>query len=315
MIYKSPAVSVIIPTYNRACSIRRSVQSVLNQTFNDLEVIIIDDGSTDGTKKVLKDFSDKRIRYFGFKYNRGAAIARNIGIKFANGYFISFQDSDDEWLPWKLEKQLKVFKQSSKEVGVVYSAFWMIKGGRMIYKPSPEITVKGGYIHDELFKGGNFITLQSAIVKKECFLNSGFFDENLPRLQDWELWIRISRYYKFRFIEEPLIKVYYTTNSISSNKRALIKAHKIILSKHWRDISKDKKLLSRRCYYVGKLLCENKEIREARKYFFWALKANPRNPKFFLAILISFFGSVFCLRCLEKFRNLAKYLNKLKGLK
>jgi len=314
MIYKSPAVSVIIPTYNRACSIRRSVQSVLNQTFNDLEVIIIDDGSTDGTKKVLKDFSDKRIRYIRLKEAKGAAVARNIGIKIAVGKFVAFQDSDDEWLPKKLEKQISVFKHMPLGVGVVYSGFWSIKGEERVYKPSLGTIIKEGDIHDELFKG-NFITVQSAVVRKECFIKAGMFDESLPRLQDWELWIRISKYYQFKYIDEPLVNVYYSLNSISSDQDALVRAHEIVLEKHFRDIGKNRQLLANRYYYVGKLLCKQKEVRHSRKYFLMALKSYPLNIKFFSVLFISFFGSIFCKKFITKLETFKDYLHAERHIK
>ena len=99
-------ISVIIPTYNRENSILRSVQSVLNQTYKDLEVIVVDDGSTDNTKEILKSINDKRLRYFKYKKNKGQSFARNYGSKKARGDIICFQDSDDEWLKHKLEFQM-----------------------------------------------------------------------------------------------------------------------------------------------------------------------------------------------------------------
>jgi len=114
----SELISVIIPTYNRAKSITRSIITVLNQTYENYELIVIDDCSTDSTKKILQSFSDKRIIYVRHLYNQGAAAARNTGIKIAKGKYIAFQDSDDEWLPKKLEKQMKVFKTASSKTYV-----------------------------------------------------------------------------------------------------------------------------------------------------------------------------------------------------
>ena len=191
MSEKNPTVSVIIPTYNRVHLIRRAIQSVLNQTYQDFEVIIVDDGSTDNTEEVVKSFNDPRIRYIRHEKNKGAATARNTGIKAARGKFIAFQDSDDEWLPEKLEKQMKVFENTPAKVGVVYTGFWKIENNKKIYIPFSWVKQKEGNIHKELLKG-NFVTTQSIVARKECFKKAGMFDEKLPRFQDWELVIRLS---------------------------------------------------------------------------------------------------------------------------
>ena len=110
-VKKSPTISVIIPTYNRADFIGRAIESVLDQTYQDFEIIVIDDGSKDNTENIVKSFDDTRITYIRLKDNKGAAVARNTGIGTARGKFIAFQDSDDEWLPQKLAKQMEVFEK------------------------------------------------------------------------------------------------------------------------------------------------------------------------------------------------------------
>lgn len=121
---KEPTVSIIIPTYNRSKTIKRSINSVLYQTYDDFEIIVIDDGSSDGTDKVIKEFNDSRIKYVRHELNRGASAARNTGIKLSRGKYIAFQDSDDVWVPDKLEKQMNVFKSSENNFGVVFSALF-----------------------------------------------------------------------------------------------------------------------------------------------------------------------------------------------
>src|SRR4030043_1337098 len=105
----APTVSVIIPTYNRAHLVGRSIRSVLNQTYQDLEVIVVDDGSKDNTAEIVRGITDPRIVFLKHEKNRGVSAARNTGLKAARGKYIAFQDSDDEWLPQKLEKQLELF--------------------------------------------------------------------------------------------------------------------------------------------------------------------------------------------------------------
>jgi len=126
--HSKPIVSIILPTRNRCHLIRGAVESVLNQTFSDIEVIIVDDGSTDKTAQVVTNLNDRRIRYERLNESRGAPVARNIGISLAKGEYIAFQDSDDEWLPQKLEKQMQAFEVSKPEVGVIYTGFYRIMG-------------------------------------------------------------------------------------------------------------------------------------------------------------------------------------------
>lgn len=122
MDQERPTVSVILPTYNRAHLLERAIQSVLDQTYPDFEIIVVDDASIDNTVNIIKGIINERIRYIRHEKNKGAAAARNTGIKLAKGKYIAFQDSDDEWLRDKLEKQIKIFETVSPEVGVVYTS-------------------------------------------------------------------------------------------------------------------------------------------------------------------------------------------------
>lgn len=284
-----PTVSVIIPTYNRAHLVGRAIGSVLNQTYQDFELIVVDDGSTDNTEEVVKSIKDPRIRYTRHDQNRGGSAARNSGIKMARGEYIAFQDSDDEWLPEKLEKQMRVFENAPAEVGVVYTGFWRIEGEKKTYIPSDKITRKEGNIHGQLLKG-NFVTTQATVVKRECFKKAGMFDEHLPRFQDWELFIRISKYYDFKCIDEPLVISYFTPASISANQHALIEALKLILEKHFQDPDKDRRLLSNMQYAVGNLLCQTGALNQGRDYLFMAVKSYPLNIKYLAAAFASLFG-------------------------
>jgi len=303
---KNPTVSVIIPTYNRAHLIGRAIQSVLNQTYQDFEVIVVDDGSTDNTEEVIKEFQrkDERIKYIKHEKNKGGSAARNTGIKAARGKYIAFQDSDDEWLPEKLEKQMQVFENAPAEVGVVYTGFWRIKGNKKTCIPSSNIKGKRGDIHKILLRR-NFIALPTVVVKKTYFRKAGMFDERLPRLQDWELFIRISKYCHFKCVDEPLLIAYYQQDSISGNQDALIKTLKLILAKHFEEFKKDKKTLAKHTYWIGSLLCKTKKVKEGRKYFFRTLKYDLLYMKNWIAILLSLLGK-------DTFKKVAKIKYKYK---
>lgn len=336
---EKPTVSVVIPTYCRAHLIGQAIQSVLNQTYQDLEIIVVDDCSSDNTEEIVRSIKDDRIRYLRHEKNKGAPAARNTGIKAAKGIYIAFQDSDDEWLPQKLEKQMKIFENASPKVGVAYTGFLRIENDKKEYIPYSWVTQKEGDIHRELLKG-NFVTTPSIVARKECFNKAGMFDECLLRLQDWELVIRLSKYYDFKCIDEPLLISKYISDSITTNKEARIKALKLILSKHLNDFAEDKKLLSK--YYfgigvylclnneiaegesyiakayeinpdrqllsenyfiIGRRLCSNKNLKNGRNYLIKAIKTYPLNIKILLVAFISFFGQGVYRKVVEFYQN------------
>ena len=288
---KNPTCSVIIPTYNRAHLVDRAIQSVLNQTYQNFEFIVVDDGSTDNTEEVVKKFQekDKRIRYIKHERNKGASAARNTGIKAAKGEYIAFQDSDDEWLPEKLEKQMKVFETAPPEVGVIYTGFWRIENNKKIYIPYSWVAQKEGNIHKELLKG-SFIGLPTVLIRKECFKKAGMFDKKLPRLQDWELFIRISKHCKFKYINEALLISPYTIGSISFNNESLIQALELILKKHSEEFKKYKKILSVQMYWLGSILCKSGKMKEGKKYFLRVINISPLNIKAWIGLTASLLG-------------------------
>ncbi len=307
----NPEVSVIIPTYNRAHLIKRAIQSVLNKTYQNFEIIVVDDGSVDNTEEVVKNFNNQKIRYIRYNENKGVAAARNTGIKATRGDYIAFQDSDDEWFPNKLERQMEVFKNVSPDVGVVYTGTWRIRNNERIYLPLFTGKQREGNICKELKE--NFVMpAPAAIVKKECFNRVGMFEERLPRLVDWELWLRISKYYEFKYISEPLVTQYYTPNSISTDLNAYIEAHKLILEKHFEEFKKNKKLLAKHLLAIGTRLCLVGKTPQGRRYFLESFKTFPLNTKSLLAILISLFGSAFYNKITKLHLEIKKKISKIK---
>lgn len=300
-----PEVSVILPTYNRAKTLPRAVQSVLNQTFNDFELIIVDDGSIDNTGEIVRNFEDNRIKYVKCKENKGASATRNIGIGLSKGEYIAFQDSDDEWLPKKLEKQLEIFETALPGIGIVYTGFWRVEGDKKKYIPYNSVKKKEGNIHKELLKE-SFIGLPATVIRKKCFEKSGIFDENLPRLQDWDLLIRLSKYYRVIYINEPLLISYYTPESITTNRRAHIKAFEIIIEKYFEDFAKNMKILAKWYFYLGDLLCSEEEFKRGRDYHMRALKIDPLNIKFLLVTILGkkYFDKIALLY--QKFKKIIK---------
>src|SRR5262245_40242735 len=215
-----PEVSVIIPTHNRACFLRDAITSVLNQTFQEFEIIVVDDASCENTSEVVASFHDKRIRLIRHATNKGGSAARNTGILASTCNFIAFLDDDDEWLPDKLAKQMNIFCSSLAEVGCVYTGCVMVNrdNGRVI---DQRIPTKRGNLSKDLLRSNCVGGTSSVLLKKTCLQKVGLFDEMLPRSQDYDLWIRIANEFLFEYVPEPLFKYYVHENKISTNLDAI----------------------------------------------------------------------------------------------
>ena len=221
-----PLVSVVIPVYNREKSLKPAVQSVLAQTYRNVEVIIVDDGSTDKSAFVATDLAnvDERIRVVT-QENAGACNARNRGIDLASGNFIAFQDSDDFWLPNKLESQMKAMKEKNADV-VVCKLVLHVNGNPAYLLPK---RVGEGFIslRDDLFGIGT----QTIVARKTTFEKEKF-DPNMPRLQELEWFLRVAREFRTYCVGEGLVEYSIYPDSITSNPEKLYKALEMILNKH-----------------------------------------------------------------------------------
>lgn len=286
-----PRISVILPTYNRAKFLERSIASLLNQTYQDFEIIIVDDASIDSTSEIVERLSNPKISYIRHSENKGAAAARNTGIRNANGKYIGFQDSDDEWLPNKLSKQMDVFENSTNRVGVVYCGTWLIRKNKKKYIMLPNRKIYEGDIYSNLFRI-NFVDTPASVVRKECFEKAGLFDESLEGAccEDWELWLRISKSYEFRYINEPLLNSYYTHPNINEQRNLIeVKTIKLILKKHQDFFADNRKLIPLYFFRIGTLLIPSTRFNEGRDYLRKAIHLQPLNLKFKLALFLSFF--------------------------
>ena len=217
-------VSVIIPTFNRGYCIEKSITSVLQQTYENIELIIVDDGSTDNTEEIVLSIEDSRIRYIKVDGNKGANHARNLGIKESKGQYIAFNDSDDIWNLKKLEKQMKLMLSLDDSYGVVYSLFDKYKNNILVER-GPNLESYGEQLIGNIYNfmlGTMFIAAPTLLIKKEVFENVGLFNEELKRLQDWELLLRIAQKYKFTLVQESLIDAHLQENSITHNNAGFI---------------------------------------------------------------------------------------------
>jgi glycosyltransferase involved in cell wall biosynthesis len=282
-------VSVIIPTCNRARLIHRSLNSVLNQTFEDYEIIIIDDCSDDNTEATIDKYIDKNIKYFRHKVRKGGAAARNTGLGIAEGRFVAFLDDDDEWLPEKLKFQVEVL-DNKPELGMVYTGYFYIddikKRTLKIFRPA-----KKGFIYNDLLKTNCVGTTSTPLIRKECFDKVGVFDEALPACQDWDMWIRISKAFEIDYLKQPLVNFFIHNDRITRNVKAKIEGRKILLKKFYDDIKESKQNLSIHYFTIGYLLCHNDKVSDGRKKIFKSIKLYPFNIIYYKYFFLSLFGS------------------------
>jgi len=251
---ESPLVSVIMPAYNSAAFIAEAIQSVLQQTYLNWELLIIDDASADNTIEIIKTFnSDPRIRYFQNKTNLGAGVSRNVGTKVAHGSYIAFLDADDLWLPFKLKTQLDFIK--SKNLEMTFSSYYLIdEFGQALPKKVqalPILTFK------KLLKS-NYVGNLTGIYNVTKL--GKIYSPNLRKRQDWALWLTIlKKIESTQGILEPLAKYRIRENSISNNKTALLKYNYLIYSEFLR-YNKLKSLLKMGVFLKEHFLVKKKQV-------------------------------------------------------
>lgn len=226
-----PLISVIIPTYNRRDLLLRAIDSVLRQTHEELEVIVVDDASTDGTQSAVLEMKDERIRYVRQSENAGACAARNRGIDMARGEYIAFQDSDDVFHEDKLASQLEYLRESEADVTVCAMNRVRWDDAQEAFPPNAE---NRPLTYQELLLE-NLCSTQCILSKAEVF-RAVRFDEELPRLQDWDVMLRIARQYRVMLDARPLVDVHLQPDSLSQQPRRLYAALRRLYARYHGDI-------------------------------------------------------------------------------
>lgn len=214
-----PLVSIVMPVYNTERYLPEAVRSVLAQTFQNWELLVLSDESPGDARSVMAGFDDPRIRFLEHK-NGGPAFTRNRGMRESRGEFIAFLDSDDVWLPEKLDKQLALFQQNP-DAGVVYSQRETIdEQGRILegYKP----TLYAGKILDRLYVD-NFVCMSSAVMRREVMDKVGLIDERLRMSEDFDYWLRVACFFQFAYVDEPLVKYRLHSSQVSTRTDYRIK--------------------------------------------------------------------------------------------
>jgi glycosyltransferase involved in cell wall biosynthesis len=301
---KKPLVSIVIPAYNCSQFINETLDSVYRQTYRNIEIIIIDDGSTDNTKAVLSPHIGN-IKYF-YQKNKGTATARNTGILKARGELIALLDNDDIWHPEKIELQVGV-AQSNTEIGLVFTDGKVFdKSGilkhtliakrlqKWIQENETEngLVVKGSILN-YLYLQNHISSATSVLIKRECFDQVGFFDEDIIIADDFDLWLRIARKYSVALIRKPLYKWRYRNDSssgkIQDRNFNWARSKLVVLEKHWRNapnaIRREvRENMSKLYWECGRQSFHRKNYLNSRDYFLASFQHNRKSllPIFYL---------------------------------
>jgi glycosyltransferase involved in cell wall biosynthesis len=295
--HSNSLVSVIIPTYNRAHLIGETVESALAQTYKHLEILVVDDGSTDNTQEILQPYKD-HIRYF-YQENRGVSAARNVGLRNAQGRYIAFLDSDDLWLHEKTERQLQFFADHP-ECGLIYTDYarQVEREGEVSIREHSNKSAYSGYIfpqlllHNFVFGGGSTV-----MIRRECIETVGYFNENLRTVEDYELWLRISKRYKVGYIDEVLALYRFHGSNKSQNfvphTTAKIQVLEDILTRFPEArLEAGKRLVNRRLhsfyYDLGYHFFDTQDYNEARKYLTQSIRLVPTHIASYLYLAATF---------------------------
>ena len=269
-----PIVSVIIPAYNRASTIARSVESALAQTLRDLEVIVVDDGSSDKTRDVVQSIRDERLTLICHATNLGAAAARNTGMKASQTKYIAWLDSDDEWFPEKLQTQLDVFQHTASDVKACYCAHERVEQGRMrIHLPQQKDRKK-------LFLGCDLGPGTTLLFERTVLDQVGYLDESLGRYEDWDWLLRYCSIYGLVGLERPLARVYYTpqrsAHIMEASAHIFVSKYSIELQRHgWRY---RRVAISRRWMEVASYYAQEHNVKMTIRYVTRALFIYPFQP-------------------------------------
>lgn len=232
----SELVSVVLPTHNRAPTLPRAVGSVLGQSHTNIELIVVDDGSTDQTATFLAGIDDSRVTCVRLGRRSGAAAARNAGIAASSGLLIAFQDSDDEWVPTKLAAQVELMEVGGPDVGWVGGRYRNMSDGES-REFGPELLIRGRDYLPDLLDGRAFVTA-SWLVRREVLQRTGPFRDDMPCLEDWDLIFRLYDACQFRAVDDIVLLRYGSTDSLFGHDPSRAAGMEMILAIHghrWRD--------------------------------------------------------------------------------
>ena len=294
-----PLITVIIPTRNRAHLLARSMGSVLNQTYRHIELIIVDDASTDGTQELLGNIEDDRLRVLRLETNNGAPAARNHGMAHAQGELVAFQDSDDIWHPTKLERQVTAMASASDRVGLCVCSMEVHRrgGSHRVQWDDVELDSAGARRH---IVTGAGLSTQCWLARRDALEEAGGFDETLPRMQDYEYSLRITERWHLLMMNDVLVTAELQPDSISASADRYAQAIEQIVTRHSDLFAQYPGGHSHMIFRAGKVLAMEGRYREAVSWFRRALAIRPTN-------LTALVGMVLCITGLFPLFRKIKY--------
>ncbi len=287
--HRKPLVSIIIPTFNRGDKLYHTINSILKQTYQNFLILIIDDGSTDNTPKICKEMTqnDKRITYHQLTKNFGANYARNVGILNSKGDYIAFLDSDDEWLPNKLQIQVELIESSTDNIGFILTGFKEINVSTKEQWIWPNNKfLRQNNILDALIHHIGLSRTSTVLIKKNVFEKIEGFDINFPKYQEGEFFLRLMMHYKNIFIKDPLTIQYINNKEahVSRGAKKSIRAKVLLIIKHFEIFRMYQSILCYRLLDISKdLFFELKSIRKSLKIMKLAFVID---KKFFFRVYI-----------------------------
>ena len=283
---KTPIVSVVIPTYKRAHTIARTIESVLSQTCQNFEILVADDASTDDTENLIREFArSSPIHYLRHVENQGAPTARNMGAKKARGDYLAFLDSDDIWYPQFLERQLSILQEFPSDVGMVCCGMLQKGAGneRVMGSGSRALT------YDENLVFGDGICTSSFLIRKAAFDKIKGFDVEFASFQDFDFLLRMSAKFRIVASDEVLMEYCLGGDSISVNMNSKAKGYERIVNIYRDDISR-LGMLHRYLFRIGQYYVLSGSLTTGWRYWLQAIKSKPSKIKVWLHFLLSLVG-------------------------
>jgi len=274
-----PQVTVVMATYRRQALLPRAIESVLAQTLDDWELIVVDDEPSDESRAIVDGFGDRRIRYVAHPVNRGLCAARNTGIEHAAGDLIAFLDDDDEYLPTKLERQVERFRTVDDRVGIVSCHEQVLQAGGGSIVRAIELE---GDMHRTLLRN-DLIRMQPLMVRRTCFEAVGLFDTRLRMHDDFDMTLRLSRAFLFTTVPEPLVRIHADTHTMSANAAHRLSALQVMFTAH-PEFREQRPVRSR---WMRRLARHHAELGDRagwRRSMNEALRANPLDPANWVAV-------------------------------
>jgi glycosyltransferase involved in cell wall biosynthesis len=282
----NPLVSVVVPTYNRADLLKRAVDSVLSQSYENFELLVVDDGSTDDTAALVAGLDDPRLRYLRQPRNMGVAAARNRGMREARGSLVAFLDSDDLWAPEKLKRQVELIRRRPSKVGLFYTGLTVLddEDRSTDWIPTARGDVWRAMLHDNVVHYGT----SSTIIRREVIETIGYFDEKLPANEDYDYWTRLARFFEIDFVPAPLMTYNAKTAGEADERRsrnfiANMTARKMYVQRHGDDaLRAGVRHLSFLNSARRHLESPDGSAREARWLLAKALRDRPTEPRLYM---------------------------------